>query len=166
MYQWRVLHNVSDSMARYIGFTVFKNGGIFDIFQNLYFSCSWVSFSSSDWLNLRDKYWLQMPKMCANISRNTVEGLSSLGYTRRKTDNFQRKGWPGVLANAYGRIDYSLRYVFRLGDYLPTVHAAYIWHYSIINMVHLSAVTIFYLHHITSVSISQAQKKGFCAFVT
>jgi len=36
-----------------------------------------------------------MPKMCANISRNTVEGLSSLGYTRRKTDNFQRKGWPG-----------------------------------------------------------------------
>jgi len=39
-----------------------------------------------------------MPKMCVNISRNTVEGLSSLGYTRRKTDNFQRKGWPGVLA--------------------------------------------------------------------
>ena len=43
---------------------------------------------------------------------------------------------------------------FRLGDYLPTAHAAYIRDYPLVNIVYLSAVATLYLHHIASVPLS------------
>ena len=47
---------------------------------------------------------------------------------------------------------------FRLGDYLPTVHAACIRDYPIVNMVYPSAVETLDLHHIASVPLRHFER--------
>ena len=50
---------------------------------------------------------------------------------------------------------------FRLGDYLPTIHAAYIRDYPLVNIVYQSAVAAFYLHHVTSVPLVHILSAGY-----